>query len=144
MLKMLFAAGLMLLTFPAASAQNYFCGTQICANPVHYLSAASNNATNVKPAPGALYNLIAVNTTATIYYLKLYDKATAPTCGTDIPVHTLPVPPTPASSSPAPLVLDSTVGINFNSGIGFCLTGGIADNDNTVAATGVAINFGFR
>lgn len=145
MRKILLAVAMVLLSWVhAAPAQNYFCGTQICANPVHYLSAASNNSTNVKPAAGALYNIVAANTTATMYYLKLYDKATAPTCGTDIPVHTIPISPTPASGTPPPFVLDSTVGINFNSGIGFCLTGGIADADNTVAATGVAINFAFR
>lgn len=144
MFRCLFAALALLLVAPSAMAQNMMCATQICAQPKHYLSAASNNATVVKAAPGAVYNVVAVNTTDTVYYLKLYDKATAPTCGTDPVIQTYPVPPTPASGSPAPLALSSTVGVGFNNGIGFCLVGGIADNDNTSAATGVAINFSYR
>lgn len=111
------------------------------ATPVHYLSAASTNSTNVKASAGTVLSLTAINTTATIYYLKLYDKATAPTCNTDVPVHTLPVP---ASATAAGLTVNPFLGLNFSSGIGFCLTGGIADNDNANAATGVAINLGYK
>jgi hypothetical protein len=145
MRKMLIAVAMMLLSCAAASAQNYFCGTQICAVPVHYLSAATTNSTSVKPAPGALYNIVAVNTTPTNpYYLKLYDKATAPVCGTDIPVQTLPLSPTPAAGPGVPLVLDSAVGISFNNGIGFCITANPADNDNTAAVAGIVVNMAYR
>lgn len=145
MLRTILTAALLLFaSVLGASAQNVMCATQVCAAPVHYLSAATTNATSVKAAPGAVYNLVAINTTATVYYLKLYDKAVAPTCNTDVVLQTFPVPPTPASGSPAPLMLTSNVGIGFNNGIGFCLTAAIADNDNTAAATGVAINFNYR
>lgn len=111
------------------------------STPVHYLSAASTNATNIKASAGTLHSITAINTTATIYYLKLYDKATAPTCGTDTPVHTLPVP---ASATAAGLTVNPFLGLNFANGIGFCLVGGIADNDTANAATGVAINVGYK
>jgi len=115
--------------------------TAQAATPVHYLSTASTNATNVKAAAGTLHSITAVNTTATIYYLKIYDKATAPTCGTDTPVQTYPVP---ASATGAGLTVNPFPGFAFTSGIGFCLTGGIADADTASAATGVAINLGYR
>jgi len=107
--------------------------------PKHYLSAASTNCTLVQAGKVVLRNEISINTTAVIYYLKLYDKATAPVALTDIPVLTIPVLTAAAGGSPPMFSVD---GIVFLNGLGICLTGGIADNDNTVAATGVAINLG--
>jgi hypothetical protein len=111
------------------------------ATPVHYLSAATTNATNVKASAGTVSSITAVNTTAVLYYLKLYDKATAPTCGTDTPVQTYPVP---ASATGAGLTVNPPTGLAFTLGIGFCLTGALTDADATSAATGVAINFGYK
>lgn len=144
MLHALAALAALLIAASSAAAQNNMCATQLCMAPVHYLSAASTNATAVKAQPGAVYSIVAQNTTTTIYYLKLYDKATAPTCASDPVKATIPLPATPAAGTGIAVVIDYTVGLGFNAGIGFCLTAGIADNDNTNAATGVAINFGYR
>ena len=111
------------------------------ATPVKYLSAASTNSTNVKASAGTVYSIVAINTTATMYYLKLYDKATAPTCNSDTVLGSYPVP---ASASGSGFAMSVPVGMAFSNGIGFCLTGAIADNDNTNAATGVAINFTYK
>lgn len=111
------------------------------ATPIKYLSAANTNSTNVKATAGTIYNLVAINTTATLYYLKLYDKATAPTCASDTVLQSYPVP---ASTSGNGLSVSTTVGIAFTAGIGFCLTGALADNDNTNAATGVVINIIYK
>jgi hypothetical protein len=108
--------------------------------PKHYLSAASTNSTLVLGRPSVLKMITAVNTTATLYYLKFYDKATAPTCNTDVPKLTLPLPA--SATGGTPMVPDIGDGLIFTLGVGFCLTGGIADADNTAAATGVAINVG--
>jgi hypothetical protein len=110
------------------------------ATPVKYLSTASTNANNIKATPGTVYSIVAINTTATLYFLKLYDKATAPTVGTDVPVQTFPVP---ASVTGAGLVLTLPVGIAFLTGIGFALTGALADNDTTSAAAGIALSFSY-
>jgi hypothetical protein len=107
--------------------------------PKHYLSTASTNCNLVQTGKVILRNVLPVNTTAVIYYLKLYDKATAPVAASDVPVLTLPVPVSTARASSPIFSVD---GFSFLNGMGFCLTGGIADNDNTNAATGVAINFG--
>jgi len=108
--------------------------------PLKYLSAATLNPTLVHAGYTNLYSLVPINTTTTLYYLKLYNKATAPSCGTDTPVWTIPVP-YGASNSGGGVALP-TGGLLFPTGLGFCLTGGLADNDTTNAATGVAINFG--
>lgn len=110
--------------------------------PRHYLSAATTNSTLMHAGRGLVKVMLPINTTAVLYYLKLYDKATAPTCGTDTPVLTIPVPSTGTAGQGGGVALPSADGLQFFLGIGFCLTGGIADNDVTVAATGVALNFG--
>jgi hypothetical protein len=108
--------------------------------PKKYLSAATTNATLVKAGPSRVTTIVAVNTGAAVYFLKLYNKATAPVCGTDVPVMTIPVPF--VSGNAAAVSIANANGIMFPLGVGFCLTGGIADNDNTAAATGVAVNLG--
>lgn len=107
------------------------------AQPFHYLSAASTNATSVLARRSRLEQIIAINTTATLYYLKFFDKASAPSLGTDVPVFTVPVP---ASATGAGVVISFPSGVRFRLGLAFALTGGVADNDSANAATGVAID----
>jgi hypothetical protein len=59
-------------------------------------AAASVNATVAKASAGDVFRAIGTNAKASIVYLKIYNKATAPTVGTDVPVITVPIP---ASSS---------------------------------------------
>lgn len=124
---LLMLAGLSFLATDPASAQS---------SPIKYLSAASTNATLVKTGRTSLRSGIVVNTTSTIYYLKFYDKSTTPTCGTDVPKWTVPLSVSVATSLPI------SDGLQFYSGLGFCITSGIADNDTSSAATGVAVNLG--
>lgn len=116
------------------------------SSPKKYLSAAGTNSTLVmaaSPAIGTgvnagvlLKTLVGSNSTATAYFLKLYNKASAPTCGTDTPVQTIELP----AGQTVPI--DYGLGSIYPLGLGFCLTGAIADNDTTAAAAGVAINLG--
>jgi hypothetical protein len=110
-------------------------GQALNAHPYSYLSAASNNSTLVYAGPNLVQALFVINTTGTVYYLKLYDKATAPTCGTDTPKWRIPLPINAATAVP-------TEGLQFNLGTGFCIVANLVDSDNTNAATGVAVNFG--
>lgn len=110
--------------------------------PLHTLSAASTNATNVKNSAGTLCSFTAINTTATVYYLKFYNTSSSPTCNSSTVVSTFPVP---ASTAGAGVVINlGPYGFAFSTGISFCLTGGIADNDNTSAATGVALSYSYK
>lgn len=101
------------------------------ATPFKLISAATTNATNVKAAAGQLYHLQVNNINAAVRYLKLYNKASAPTVGTDVPVQTIAVPAAGQVS-----VNFGIVGLAFPLGISFALTTGVADAD--VAA--VAVN----
>jgi hypothetical protein len=111
--------------------------------PYKFDSAASTNATLVAAGYVQVRAIIAVNTTAALYYLKLYNKVSAPVCNTD-PVVFKAAVPFGASSAGGGYVVPIPDGLVFSQGLGFCLTGGIADSDTTVAATGVTINFAVK
>lgn len=102
------------------------------------LSAASTNGTNIKGSAGQIYTIVAHNTNAAVRYLKVYNKATAPTVGTDTPVLTFPIP---GNAAGAGFVIDTTMGISFATGIGIGLTTGVADADTgAVAANEIVVN----
>lgn len=105
-------------------------------------SAASTNSTSVKGSAGQLYHIRAINTTATLYYLRLYNSSSAPTCSSATGfIETIPIP---ASATGAGVVIDSAIGFAYGTGIGFCLTGGGSSTDNTNAATGVYLTIGYK
>ena len=93
-------------------------------------AAGSTNATSAKGSAGRLYKVSAYNTTTTLKYLKVYNKASAPTVGTDTPVHTFPIPPSGG------MVIDWPTGFAYATGIAYALTGGAADNDSTGLSSG--------
>ena len=109
------------------------------ATPSHYLSAANTNSTLIKASPGTIYQIVAINTTVTMYYLKFYDLNVAPTCNTTTVVGTYPIP-FGASNSGGGFTIPLPTGMRFTKGIGFCITSGIADNDAGSAATGIAVD----
>lgn len=93
--------------------------------------AATTNATSAKGTAGDLFAFEATNTTAALKFLKLYNKATAPVVGTDIPVMTIPLQP-----SNVPTVRSIPPGYYFSAGIAYALTGAAADADATALAAG--------
>jgi hypothetical protein len=111
--------------------------------PLKYDSAASTNSTLVVSGSVQLRVLGLFNTTAAIYWLKLYDLAVAPTCGTSVVKWKVPIP-FGAANAGGGAVMPISDGLAFANGLGFCLTGLQADNDTTVAATGLALNFGIK
>ena len=111
--------------------------------PQKYDSTASTNSTLVYAGRAQLSTIVTINTTTTLYYLKFYDKVTAPTCNSDTVVWKFPVP-FGATNSGGGFVIPVPDNLQFFKGIGFCLTGALADNDNTNAATGVTINLAVK
>jgi hypothetical protein len=97
-----------------------------CGTLYRFASAASTNTTNVKASAGALYLITAVNLNAAVRYLKLYNKASAPTLASDTPVMTLPIP---GNTAGAGFVIPIECGADFSTGISFAITTGAADND---------------
>ena len=106
------------------------------------LSAASTNATSLKGSAGVLGIVYAVNLNAAVRYLKFYNKATAPTVGSDTPVLTLPIP---ASTTGAGFALNvGPNGWSFSTGIAYATTTGIADADTgAVAANEIILALGY-
>jgi hypothetical protein len=104
------------------------------------ISAATTNATIAKASAGQVYAWSFTNIHATSWrYVKLYNKATAPVPGTDVPVITVGIPP----ASTVEKTFES--GVIFATGIGFSVVGGIADLDATaVGAAEVAVNLFYK
>lgn len=70
-----------------------------------------------------LFGWVIANVSASTMYLKLYNKATAPTVGTDTPILTIPIATGDIS------VVELSGGIEFPLGLGVGATTGIADAD---------------
>lgn len=103
------------------------------------LSAASTNGNNIKGSAGQMYGFVITNTSASMKFVKLYNKATAPTVGTDTPVMTLAIPATSTITSNIP------TGAAFSLGIGIGITGAVGDSDTTaVAANDVVVNLFYK
>lgn len=120
-------------------------GTTGAATPYHLIAANTNNATLIKGAPGAVYSVELSGIGSAPAYLKFYDKATSPTCGTDTPKKVLMIPAASTASNGGGSNVPNPVGFQFSIGIGICVVMGIADNDNTAPAAGTYnINFDYR
>jgi hypothetical protein len=99
-------------------------------------SDASLNSLVVKSSPGSLNSIIAIGLSSTVRYLKLYNKATAPIVGTDIPLMTIPVP---ANTQGAGISIPFSIGVNFENGISIAITSGSSDDNTTAVAAGDVI-----
>lgn len=119
--------------------------TAVAATSYGLQSAASTNATSVKASAGVLAGMNLINTTTTIYYLRMYNLAAAPTCSSATGfVRTWPIPPAAASGGAGGIAVHLPInGTAFGTGIAFCLTGGPTSTDNTNAATGVFVNLDY-
>lgn len=97
-------------------------------------SAASTNAAAIKTSAGNVRRLVVTNTTATARFLKLYNKASAPTVGTDVPVLILTVP------AYGTVNLDcKAAALVFGTGIGIALTAAAAYTDVAAVAAGALV-----
>lgn len=110
--------------------------------PTTVISAASTNATSLKASAGQVYAVQVFNVNAAARYLKLYDKASAPTVGTDTPVKVLTIP---GNTAGAGLVLAWPQGLVFATGIAWALTTGVANSDTgAVAANEIVVNLDWK
>jgi len=92
----------------------------------------------VKAFAGGIFDLSISNANAAARFLKLYDKATAPTAS-DTPLRTYYLPP--ASLTP----ISIPDGIKFVNGISLRASTLVADNDNTApTANDVIVNIGYQ
>lgn len=92
----------------------------------------------IKAAKGQIFELHICNQAAAPRFVKLYDKATAPT-NSDTPIRTYAIPASTTVGIPV-----TTAGIEFLSGISARGTQLLADSDNTApAANDIVVNIGW-
>ena len=110
----------------------------------HFKSSTnSTNATSVKASAGTVFNMIIHNTHSgggsnSPITVRFYDKATAPTVGTDVPMIIIHV------GSNTSKEVNFTSGITFTNGIAYALTAGDTLLDATaVDADGVQVYMGY-
>lgn len=99
-------------------------------------SLATTNGALVVTGASSISALYATNTGATAAFVKLYNKATAPVVGTDVPQMIVPIA---AAAAGFPGVAELTPGFNpyrFPLGLGIAITGAVADTDTTAVAAG--------
>lgn len=106
------------------------------ATPYILNSLASTNGALILTGSSGLHAFYATNIGATVAFVKLYNKATAPTVGTDVPAMVITVP---AAVAGVPGSVEITPGFNgyrFALGLGIAITGLVADTDTTAVAAG--------
>lgn len=101
------------------------------ATPYSVTLAANTNTANIKNAAGHLFELAISNITGSTIYVKLYNKASAPTLASDVPIMTIPVP---ANSFQE--INFGAIGKRFSTGIAIAVTGAIGPTDTTAVTAG--------
>lgn len=102
------------------------------------LSVVTTGATAVT-SKSDIYRYYVYNASAGVRYLKIYDKATAPTTS-DAPIETWPIP----SGGGANASSDSPL-LSLTAGLALRASTGVADSDaGAPAANDVVVNFGYR
>jgi len=100
--------------------------------------ALSSTGVLVKGASTEVYHMHIGNTNASAVFVHFYNKATAPTTGTDVPVMTYLIP---SSGVYAEELVDPAW---FPLGFGVSCTTGSADNDSTPPGTAIVVNFIYK
>lgn len=106
------------------------------ATPYFLNSAATTNGALIITGTSNVSSFYATNEGATTAYIKLYNKATAPTVGTDVPEMIIPVP---AAVSGVPGVANPNIGFHgyrFALGLGIAITGAAVYTDTAAVAAG--------
>jgi len=114
-------------TVTAGSTGNTTPGTTTTA----VNSAASTNGASAKTTAAVLYMVTAHNTSAATKFVRFYNKSSAPTVGTDVPIVVMAIP---ANSSKE--IDFGQVGMRFSSGLGHSITNGATALDSTAVAAG--------
>ena len=106
------------------------------ATPFILNSAATTNGQLILTGTSGLQAFFATNIGATVAFVKLYNKATAPTVGTDTPAMIITVPAAVAGVPGTATLPIGFSGFRFALGLGLAITGAVADSDTTAVAAG--------
>lgn len=91
----------------------------------HRISTTGTNADTVKASAGEVTGYYITNAASAFRYVKLFNKASNPTVGTDVPVVVLGIQPLTAAN------IGFENPLEFPTGIALCMVIGIADTDTT-------------
>lgn len=105
-------------------------GDEMPSSKFHLVAASGTNPHVVKAGPGVLTGWFMSNEAGYAVYVKLYDKATDPDVGVDVPVQTIQV----QAGQPVPFPFGS--GITYSNGIAIAITEGMADGNAVGVAAG--------
>lgn len=100
--------------------------TPLTPTASNIISAATTNATSIKTYGGVVYSITVSNSAVSPRYVKLYNKASAPTVGTDVPILTIPV-----GAGALAYVEFGALGHRLVTGIALAITANMNDNDAT-------------
>lgn len=105
------------------------------------IAPATPAGVNLKASAGTLYGIQVTTIQATPVYVKFYNSASAPTCGSGTPVARFMVPAASTAANGAGTNIMLPVGVAFGTGLGYCVTGALADNDTTaITANNTLVN----
>ncbi len=116
--------------------EDYY-GAGNVATHSNWNDAASTTATNVTAKKTRLLTIDAQNKGTTPAYLRVYDKATTPAPGTDVPKQTFLIP------AGGGKVNEKNMALELKNGFGYAITAASAETDNTnvTNANEVVVNF---
>jgi len=98
------------------------------------IGANNTTAVVIKAGAGTLYGVQVYGIGSAPAYLKIYN-ATSATCGSGTPVKRLMIPAASTAANGAGSNIDfGSAGVDFSTGITYCLTTGITDADTTAPA----------
>jgi len=112
------------------------------------LLTADTNLVSVKASSGQVYAIQAFNVSASAFWLKLYNKASAPVIASDAALiqKRILVPANTTAANGAGVIMEVTdLGNVFSTGIAYACTRGIGDTDTTAtAANDGAVNLDYK
>lgn len=109
--------------------------TPVTPTAVAITTVASTNGSLIVGTATSLFELTISNPTATAASVKLYNKATAPTVGTDIPVFTVTV-----AAGATQSFNFGFAGKRFVAGLGIAVTAGALATDTAATVAGIQIH----
>lgn len=98
-------------------------------------TAASTNTGFIKASAGSLFEMSVFNVTGATVYVKIYNKASAPTLASDVPVFTIPVAAGAFSNFSF-----GHLGKRFSTGMAIAVTGAAAHTDTTAVGAGALVS----
>lgn len=106
------------------------------------IAPATPAGANLKASAGTVLKVFATTIQTTPVYIKLYNASSAPTCGSGTPIARFMVPVAATAANGAGTNIDvGDIGAAFGAGIGYCVTGALADNDTTaITANNTLVN----